>query len=82
MSKLFFFLFIISQTSLAEEVITMARSPRALLMGDAYTAIADDDFTLFYNPAILARHSGFSFYPINPSFTVSNILNEPERFND
>lgn len=82
MSKLFFFLFIISQTSLAEEVITMARSPRALLMGDAYTAIADDDFTLFYNPAILARHSGFSFYPINPSFTVSNILNEPDRFND
>ena len=82
MKVLLFLIFTFSSHLFAEEVLTMARSPRGLLMGDAYTAIADDDFTLFYNPAILARHSGFSFYPINPSFTVSNILSEPDRFSD
>lgn len=66
----------------AEEERSLASSPRGNLMGGAYTSLADDDFTLFYNPAVLARHSGFSFYPINPSFSVVNILDEPNRFED
>ena len=61
---------------------SLGRSPRGLLMGDAYTALADDDFTLFYNPAILARHEGFSFYPLNPTFRTVNILSDPDRFTD
>ena len=45
------------------------RSPKGLLMGDAYTSYATDEYTLFYNPALMARHSGFSFNPINLSFS-------------
>lgn len=55
-------------------------SPRGNLMGDAYTAMADDEFTLFYNPASLARHKGFSFYPLNPQLSVMNVLSSMERF--
>lgn len=43
-------------------------------MGDAFTALADDQFSLFYNPALLARHQGFSFYPLNVSASGLNIL--------
>ncbi len=60
----------------------LGTSPRGLLMGNAYTALADDEYTLFYNPAVLARHSGFSFYPINPQVRSVNVLNEPDRFTD
>jgi hypothetical protein len=60
----------------------LGRSPRGLLMGDAYTALADDEFTLYYNPAILARHKGFTFSPINPRFTLVNALKDADRFSD
>ncbi|MEX1099632.1 MAG: hypothetical protein WEB87_04360 [Bacteriovoracaceae bacterium] len=62
--------------SLAREERNLGRSARGLLMGDAYTALADQDHTLYYNPAILGRHKGFSFWPINPSITVTNPLAE------
>ena len=69
--------------AIAREDRYLGRSPRGLLMGDAYTALADDEYTLFYNPALLARHGtkGFSFWPINPSITVTNILKDPDQFN-
>lgn len=60
--KFFVLLFLCLVSMLhAQEVNYLARSPRALLMGDAYTAIADDEFTLFYNPAALGRNKGVSF---------------------
>lgn len=70
--------------AIAREDRYLGRSPRGLLMGDAYTAIADDEYTLYYNPAILARHQskGFSFWPINPSLSVTNILKDPDQFSD
>lgn len=50
-------------------------------MGDAFTAVNDDDYTLFYNPASLGRHkSDFTLYPFNPQFNGSNILNDMDRF--
>jgi hypothetical protein len=59
------------------------RSARGLLMGDAYTAVNNDDFTLFYNPASLARHKrDFSLYPFNPTITVNNILSDIDQFED
>jgi hypothetical protein len=59
------------------------RSPRALLMGDAYTAVANDDYTLFYNPAAMARHKAdFSFYPLNGSISGTNVLSDLDRFKD
>ncbi len=83
MKKIIVFLILIfSELLSAGETRTLARSPRGLLMGDAYTSQATDDFTLFYNPALLARHAGFSFYPLNPSLTAPNALNDMERFTE
>ncbi len=57
------------------------RSPRGLLMGDAFTGINDDAFTLFYNPATLGRHkSDFSMYPLNGTATGTNVLANMDRF--
>ncbi len=59
------------------------RSPRALLMGDAWTAVANDDFTLFYNPAALGRHHrDFTFTPFNPTISGTNPLGDFDRFED
>ncbi len=59
----------------------LMRSPEGLLMGDAFTAVNDDAFTLFYNPASLARHKrDFTMYPLNGHVTGSNVLNDMDRF--
>lgn len=76
------FILFISTSAEASKIRTLGRSPRGLLMGDAYTALADDAYTLFYNPALLARHNFFSFYAINPNVSVSNVLGETDRFSN
>jgi hypothetical protein len=59
----------------------LVRSPQALLMGDAFTAVNDDDFTLFYNPATLARHKrDFTLHPFNPQANGSNVISDMDRF--
>jgi hypothetical protein len=59
------------------------RSPKALLMGDAFTAVNDDEYTLFYNPASLARHKAdFTLHPLNPQLNGTNILSDSDRFNN
>jgi hypothetical protein len=59
----------------------LMRSPKALLMGDAFTAVNDDDFTLFYNPASLGRHkSDFTLYPLNGHISGTNVLGDMDRF--
>ncbi|HXH74918.1 MAG TPA: hypothetical protein VNJ08_08135 [Bacteriovoracaceae bacterium] len=59
------------------------RSPRGLLMGDAFTAVNDDDYTLFYNPASLARHkSDLSLYLFNGSLMGTNVLSDLDKFDD
>lgn len=59
------------------------RSPTAMLMGDAFTAVNDDEFTLFYNPASLGRHKNdFTIHPFNPQVNGTNVLNDLERFED
>lgn len=79
--KIFLFLFINLLSLLqAQEVNYLARSPRALLMGDAYTAIADDEFTLFYNPAALGRNKGVSLTLLDPTFGLTDALSELDRF--
>lgn len=80
MIKIASLLFIISLNVYSSEVINLGRSPRGLMMGDAYTALADDAYTLYYNPALLARHNGFTFTPLNPMISVTNVLQDPDRF--
>ncbi|MFY7991877.1 MAG: hypothetical protein ACOVP4_01175 [Bacteriovoracaceae bacterium] len=61
----------------------LLRSPRGLLMGDAFTAVNDDEFTLFYNPASLGRHRrDLTMYPFNPTFSATNVLSDMDRFED
>lgn len=74
--RVIFALYLICTAAYASTSRILSQSPRALLMGDAYTSLADDEFTLFYNPAILGRHKGFSFWPINPLISVSNPLSQ------
>lgn len=69
-------IFSFCQELLAKEFRYLARSPRALLMGDAYTAVADDEYTLFYNPAAMGRHSGIHISPINPKVELPDILSK------
>lgn len=68
------------KTCFAQELSYLARSPQALLMGDAFTAIADDEYTLFYNPAALGKNKGVAFNLIDPSFGFTNFLKETSRF--
>jgi hypothetical protein len=75
-------LIFISFEALASRPRHLNRSPRGLLMGDAYTSIATDEYTLYYNPALLARHSGFSFMPFNPSIHLTNAIADADRFSD
>lgn len=74
-------LILFSISSLAGEITYLGRSPRALLMGDAYTALAnDDEYTLFYNPAALGVNQSVSITAINPNIGLTNALDELDRF--
>ena len=57
----------------------LRRSPEGVLMGDAYTAVADDENTLFYNPAALGRHKGVTLVPLNPSVFVTDVFKKDRK---
>jgi hypothetical protein len=77
---LLLFLFFVMEVKAFDYPYTM-RSPQGLLMGDAFTAVNDDDFTLFYNPASLGRHKrDFTLHPFNPQVNGSNVLSDMDRF--
>ncbi len=78
--KLILLTFLISSKLFSAEVSYLARSPRALLMGDAYTALADDEFTFFYNPAALGRNKGVSLTLLDPTIGMTDILEDKGRF--
>ena len=83
MKKLLFLLLLYSFSVYGYVAPVGIRSPKGLLMGDAWTSIANDDFTLFYNPAALGRHQrDFTFYPFNPTFGGTNLLGDMDRFSD
>lgn len=83
MKKLLASLFFISSSALALDHPYILRSPRGLLMGDAFTAVNDDSFTLFYNPASIGRHKrDFTMYPLNGALTGTNVLADMDRFED
>ncbi len=70
------FLLLSIATNVQAEFSYLGRSAEASLMGDAYTAVADDENTLFYNPAALSRHSGVSLKFINPDFELPDVLDK------
>lgn len=68
-----------SWSAQAEELSETWFSVRALGMGNAYTAVVDDADSLFYNPAGLAKISGFNWtvFDIHAGFngpeTIANL---------
>jgi hypothetical protein len=77
---LFLFCILSFNTEAFDYPYTM-RSPKALLMGDAFTAVNDDEYTLFYNPASMARpRADFTLTPLNPSVSGTNVLADASRF--
>jgi hypothetical protein len=67
-----FFLDFLIQIALADEFRPLFRGARAQAMGNAFTAVADDEEALFYNPAGLAGIEKFSFTLVSASADVSN----------
>lgn len=64
----------------AKEVRHLVRSPRALLMGDAYTSVVDDEYVLFYNPAAIGKTFGVALTPINIDLAATNVLADQDKF--
>lgn len=60
--------------AMAEEFRPLYRGARAQAMGNAFTAIADDEQAIFYNPAGLANIQGYSFKLATANLDVSNDL--------
>ncbi|MBS1961173.1 MAG: hypothetical protein JST04_03075 [Bdellovibrionales bacterium] len=59
-------------TARAEMSRSLLRSPEALAMGGAYTAIVEDRDAAFYNPAGVAAYDHLSVHYVNVDPTVSN----------
>lgn len=75
------FTFLISTSAFAFNYPYTLRSPKSLLMGDAFTAISDDEYALFYNPASLARHkSDLTLYPFSGHIAATNVLADMDKF--
>lgn len=72
---------LISTNAFAINSNYLMRSPEGLLMGDAFTAVNSDSFTLFYNPASMARHRrDFTLNALNVQVDGSNVINDMDRF--
>lgn len=63
-----------SSAAQADEFHPLFRSVRAQAMGNAFTAVADDENAIFYNPANLAGNRGFGFKLVAVSLDASNDL--------
>jgi hypothetical protein len=80
---LFVLLIFFASSALAIDYPYVLRSPQALLMGDAFTAVNDDEYTLFYNPASLGRHKAdFTFYPFAGHLSGTNVLSDLNKFSN
>ncbi len=70
MKKLWLLLIFMTQQALAADI---GLSVRALGMGNAYTAIVNDGDSIFYNPAGLAKMTGFRWTIIDPALGTDAI---------
>jgi len=68
---IFFSLLITSYDVFAKEYPSLHRGIRPLGMGGAFTAVADDENALFYNPAGLSNLPKFKMGLLNPLFEAS-----------
>jgi len=59
----------VSHAQVSDQYLT---SPEALAMGNAYVAVAEGAYSLFYNPAALSRSRRFSFVPFHGTVGVTS----------
>jgi hypothetical protein len=77
---IFLFLSIFFNNVYGKEVRYLMRSPRSLFMGDAFTALASDEYAAFYNPAAFTNHADLNLALANPTIGVTDALDELDRF--
>lgn len=75
-SRLWFLIFssFVSTSAFADEFYPLMRGARAQAMGNAFTAVADDEEAIFYNPAGLAGIKNFSLNLANTNVEASTDL--------
>src|SRR5690606_38342194 len=68
----------------AAELYETHTNARALGMGNAYAPIVNDDESLFYNPAGLAKNSGFILTIMDPraGLNTLDVTELSDRFSD
>lgn len=59
------------QAYAVKEYYSVARSPRALGMGNAFYSLSDDEYAIFYNPAGLSRYAGSTEFMLQTRFDLA-----------
>ena len=81
--KLFFsFLLIFTNIVSAKGFNYLYQSSKGLMMGEAYTTLADGVAALFYNPALIARNSILIFRPMPFDFQTFDILDNRDMLDE
>lgn len=75
-------LFFFARVAMAEEIYEMSHNVRALGMGNAYASIVDDEDSLFFNPAGIARNSGIFWTVVDAGFGVNDISTAMDSFSN
>ncbi|WP_412471663.1 hypothetical protein [Halobacteriovorax sp. RT-1-4] len=77
------FITLLSINVLAFEKFFLGQSPRAMLMGNAWMGLANQDsFTVFYNPASLGANYDVDISPVNFILAGPNAIDDMDRFNN
>jgi hypothetical protein len=65
-------LFLFSSSAFADQIFDTHLNARALGMGGAYNAVVDDEESLWFNPAGIAKNTGFYWTILDPKVAVSD----------
>jgi hypothetical protein len=70
-------------SAFATEIFELHRTARAMGMGNAFTSLVDDEDSLFYNPAGIAKNGGFFWTLADPGVGASSgVMDDVEAFSD
>lgn len=85
MKKFFALLILINflaKSAFAAEFFEVHSNARAMGMGGAYAALVEDDESLWYNPAGLAKNGGIFWKIADPKIGLSDLTSAMEAFSD